>query len=148
MNPIQTLQLMLDSIAKTQSGLIRTADTGIYDETTLEAVLRFQKLYGLKLTGIVDQLTWDTIYSAYESERLMHEPPPPLSFVPTYEGSNQNHGIQSILQIIVHALGTVFSNADELQRPYNPESSCESWRVLAQLHRAAIARNAYGTFPL
>ena len=38
------------------------------DETTYNAIKEFQKGFGLPVTGLVDRLTWDTIYDYYLME--------------------------------------------------------------------------------
>lgn len=39
--------------------------TGVYDEATENAVREFQVLYGLPVTGEIDERTWDTMFDAY-----------------------------------------------------------------------------------
>ena len=39
--------------------------TGVYDAQTEASVRSFQRVYGLPVTGIVDEATWDDIYRAY-----------------------------------------------------------------------------------
>ena len=39
---------------------------GIYGPATVSAVSRFQRLHGLPVTGVTDQLSWETIVSEYE----------------------------------------------------------------------------------
>ena len=39
--------------------------TGVYDAQTERSVRSFQRVYGLPVTGIVDEATWDDIYRAY-----------------------------------------------------------------------------------
>ena len=39
--------------------------TGIYDEQTRDAVVAFQKTYGLEPDGIIGRLTWNDLYRAY-----------------------------------------------------------------------------------
>ena len=64
MNPIQSLQHMLNHMARTIPTLPRIAETGQFDEDTLEAVMIFQRDSRLPVTGVVDQLTWNAITAA------------------------------------------------------------------------------------
>ncbi len=43
--------------------------TGIYDKATENAVKAFQTTQGLEATGIVDEQTWNTLYSVYRQQR-------------------------------------------------------------------------------
>ncbi|MGB9826202.1 MAG: L,D-transpeptidase family protein, partial [Desulfofundulus sp.] len=45
-------------------GYFKGRATGLYDESTIEAVERFQKDHGLQPTGVVDVFTWQTISEA------------------------------------------------------------------------------------
>ncbi len=38
---------------------------GIFDDTTREALMEFQRSQGLPMTGIADKVTWDTLFSEY-----------------------------------------------------------------------------------
>ena len=41
--------------------------TGVFNESTQNAVQEFQRAYSLDVTGIVDRATWDVIYNTYET---------------------------------------------------------------------------------
>ena len=64
--PIRSLQTMLRVIAKDDPRLPTIIPDGIYGMTTLSSVSAFQRLYGLPVTGVADEATWDTIVSVYE----------------------------------------------------------------------------------
>ena len=63
--PVTSLQSMLRAIAFVEQQFPVISATGLFDEDTLEAVLRFQKQNYLPVTGIVDEETWDSIASAF-----------------------------------------------------------------------------------
>lgn len=65
-NPIRSLQTMLRVIAENDPTLPTVVPDGIYGQQTLSAVSAFQRRYGLPVTGITDQDTWDTIVAVYE----------------------------------------------------------------------------------
>ena len=65
--PIRSLQTMLRVIAEDDPRLPTIVPDGIYGPTTLSSVSAFQRLYGLPVTGVTDEVTWDTIVSVYES---------------------------------------------------------------------------------
>ncbi|MCS5696175.1 peptidoglycan-binding protein [Desulfofundulus thermocisternus] len=56
---IVNLQQCLSSL-----GYFQGSPSGLYDETTLKAVERFQKEHGLLATGVADVATWQTISQA------------------------------------------------------------------------------------
>ena len=64
--PVRSLQTMLRVIAQDDPRLPIVIPDGIYGPTTTNAVAAFQRLYGIPITGITDQDTWDRIVVAYE----------------------------------------------------------------------------------
>ena len=73
--PIRSLQEMLRTIAFAEPLLPSILPNGRYGEGTMEAVMVFQKLNGLPITGDVDLATWDAIVSAHG--RVLRELAPP-----------------------------------------------------------------------
>ena len=64
--PVRSLQTMLRVIANDDPSLPTIVPDGLYGPSTMNAVSAFQRKYGLPITGITDQNTWDTIVSVYE----------------------------------------------------------------------------------
>lgn len=64
--PIRSLQTMLQVISLDDRRIPTVIPDGIYGQTTLNAVNIFQQLYGLPITGITDQATWEKITEIYE----------------------------------------------------------------------------------
>lgn len=64
--PVRSLQTMLRVIAEDDPRLPTIVPDGIYGPTTMNSITTFQRLYGLPVTGITDQSTWDRIVSVYE----------------------------------------------------------------------------------
>ena len=62
---VRTLQYYLSIIAYFNSNLQPVPLGGIFDAQTVDAVERFQAFYGLPVTGIVDNETWNTIDRIY-----------------------------------------------------------------------------------
>lgn len=65
--PVRSLQTMLRVLAKDDRRQPTVVPDGIYGPSTMNAVTAFQRRNGIPATGIVDQLTWDTIVSQYET---------------------------------------------------------------------------------
>lgn len=172
MNPVQSLQHMLNHLARTTDGLLRLPETGIFDEATLEAVMIFQRDFGLPVTGIVDQLTWDTIKDAYYLNLFQFGEPPLLHVFPG--GTNTVNEFERaaearIAQAMLTELAFLFSNFEQplsdginsgattrnlrlIQSlaglPDNGTMDRATWAILAALYRTYITRRAMRTFPL
>lgn len=172
MNPVQSLQHMLNHLARTYPNLLRLAETGTFDEPTLEAVMIFQRDFGLPVTGIVDQATWDAITAAYFQNLLQFGPPAPLYAFPDGT-SSVNAGEEAaellIAQAMLTALQDIVANFEAMtlnsinaegthqnlrhlqslaHMPVDGTLDRATWSVLAHLYRALVTRNAYRTFPL
>ena len=63
--PVRTLQYYLSVIAYFNGALAPVPLTSVFDSATIDAVERFQSFYGLPVTGIVDNDTWNTITRVY-----------------------------------------------------------------------------------
>lgn len=62
---VRQLQEQLNTIAGSYPALSRIGADGIYGERTREAVEKFQSIFGLPVTGIVDYPTWYKIQEIY-----------------------------------------------------------------------------------
>lgn len=81
------LQRMLNQLSRRYPQLPRLAETGIFDEGTLEAVMIFQRDFSLPVTGVVDELMWNTITTAYRKDLLHFGSPLELRVLPNGEFS-------------------------------------------------------------
>lgn len=79
--PIRSLQTMLRVIAEDDNRISTVVPDGIYGQTTLGAVTEFQKITGLPLTGITDNITWDYIVKAYEAALIRIGPAEPIEII-------------------------------------------------------------------
>lgn len=73
-NDIKSLQIYLNRISRNYPAIpkIPVAD-GIFDTATEEAVKKFQEVFGLAVTGVVDQATWNRITYIYTSVKHIAE---------------------------------------------------------------------------
>lgn len=63
--PTRYIQYYLAVIGAYYKDVLPVEMTGTYDEQTAESVRSFQQVFGLPLTGEVDERTWDDLYRAY-----------------------------------------------------------------------------------
>ncbi len=64
---VRSLQTMLRVIAEADGTIHSVIPDGIYGQQTMNSVSTFQRQYGLPVTGMTDQATWERIVSVYES---------------------------------------------------------------------------------
>ena len=62
---VQQMQEQLDRIAQTYTAIPRITADGVFGNATKEAVQKFQSVFGLPATGIVDYPTWYRISEIY-----------------------------------------------------------------------------------
>ncbi len=64
--PIRTLQTMLRAISRLNSGVPPVIPDGIYGANTVSSVSGFQQTFGLPVTGVVNEGTWNAIVRIYD----------------------------------------------------------------------------------
>lgn len=79
--PIRSLQTMLRVIAENDPSHQRIIPDGIYGPETVSAISTFQRIHGLPVTGITDNLTWDTIVGIYEDALIEQIDAQPLQVI-------------------------------------------------------------------
>lgn len=79
--PIRSLQTMLRVIAEDDPRLPTVVPDGIYGPATLSSVSAFQRLYGLPITGVTDQPTWEQIVAVYEPALIRIDKAEPIEIL-------------------------------------------------------------------
>lgn len=79
--PVRSLQTMLRFIAAHHRDLPSVIPDGIYGQQTAAAVSAFQRKYGVPVTGIADQATWELIVSVYRPALIQVTPAQPLQVI-------------------------------------------------------------------
>ena len=79
--PIRSLQTMLRVLSEDNSIYPTVIPDGIYGQQTANAVSAFQQKFGIPVTGITDQPTWDMIVSVYEPALVQLSPAQPLQII-------------------------------------------------------------------
>ena len=79
--PIRSLQTMLRVIVEDDSRLPTVVPDGVYGQSTLRAVSAFQRLYGLPVTGVADQFTWEKIVEVFDEALIRIGKTEPLEII-------------------------------------------------------------------
>ena len=106
--PVRTLQYYLAFIGYFNPNLPVIKVDGIFGQETYDAILTFQKLYGLTVDGVVGRGTWNALQDAYDG--IVNTLPPryknyanliyPGYFVTTGAKGNVVRQLQGFLQVI------------------------------------------------
>ena len=73
-NPVLAIQRDLRRIRQNYPAIPNISNTyGIYDEETKDAVKKFQEIFNLKVTGVVDKATWYKIKYIYTSVKKLSD---------------------------------------------------------------------------
>ena len=68
--PVRSLQTMLRLISLADPAIPTVIPDGIYGPQTMTAVSAFQRKYGIPVTGITDQYTWEQILSVAKPAKV------------------------------------------------------------------------------
>lgn len=109
-NPIRSLQTMLRVIAEARDDQLTVIPDGFYGVDTQRSVANFQRNFGLPMTGVTDEATWNKIVAEYEYALIQINEAQPIDviFEPKQiirkEESHPNlYLAQSILTVISQA---------------------------------------------
>ena len=105
--PVRSLQTMLQIISYSDPRLPLVIPDGIYGQSTISAVNRFQQLYNIPATGVTDQATWEKIVEIYELARINAEPAEPIEILIDRNDSlkpGDKGAYVSFIQIMLQAL--------------------------------------------
>jgi peptidoglycan hydrolase-like protein with peptidoglycan-binding domain len=112
-NNIQEIQTYLRYISFQNKEIPRIEPTGIFDPGTKNAVMAFQKLYGLPVTGEIDQETWETIYSVYKEIEAYLSAVTAISPFPDRDYqicAGESGATIFILQALINAIADYYAN--------------------------------------
>lgn len=79
--PVRSLQTMLRVLAEDDEELLPLIPDGIYGTQTRQAVTAFQRKYGIPVTGVVDQATWERITAEHSPALVRLGPAEPLRLI-------------------------------------------------------------------
>lgn len=79
--PVRSLQTMLRVLAEDDEELTTLVPDGIYGSQTRQAVTAFQRKYGIPVTGVVNNETWDRIVAEHTPALVRLGPAEPLRLI-------------------------------------------------------------------
>lgn len=111
--PVRSLQTMLRVIAAHHTDLPSVIPDGIYSQQTANAVSAFQRKYGIPVTGIADQGTWEMIVSVYKPALIHVTPAQPVQIIleqsQVIRRDEEHHSIY-LLQAMLTALSREYGS--------------------------------------
>lgn len=114
--PVRSLQTMLRVISESDRSYPSVIPDGFYGPNTASAVSVFQRRYGLPVTGVADQATWDAIVPVYKDALVLVDEAQPLLIVlnpgQVIRRGERNPNIR-IVQSILYALGEAYGGIPE-----------------------------------
>lgn len=163
--PVRDLQEMLRLISHVHREIPLLSADGEFGEGTLEAVMTFQHLMSLPVTGQVDQMTWDAITDTHSQVKSQLLPPRTVALFPHHTHAIQQGQSSPLLypiQGMFFALADVFapvqpgaltgtldgstvSNLRWVQRaghhPETGELDRETWELLSRIYETFVTRS-------
>ncbi len=109
----RNLQRLLRRIGYESGVIPEIGISGVYDDTTRASVTTLQSLYGLPVTGLVDNATWDLIVSLYRLYEEEGGEVLPISPFPSERGytvrREEEHDLVLLIQIMLNTLRLVYT---------------------------------------
>lgn len=107
--PVRSLQTMLRVLAEDDTALPTVVPDGIFGPATMQAVSTFQRKYGLPVTGVVNQSTWEKIVNIYEPALIRVDKAEPIEII-LEPGQVLRKGDSSPYIYLLQAMLTQLSN--------------------------------------
>lgn len=111
--PVRSLQTMLRILAEDDNRLPTVIPDGIYGNQTRNAVSAFQRKFGIPVTGVTDQVTWDRIVAEQTSALIRLDPAEPLQLILNPNQvlrRGQRHPYLYLVQSMLVALGQIYGS--------------------------------------
>ena len=135
---IRQFQYYLYYISLNDPDVPRIVLDGIYGRQTKNAVVAYQREYGLKITGDADMATWQSVKDTYERIMAKYAAPLPLCVFPDYNyvvKTGEKSDVSAVIQIILHCLSGEygFTATDKISGVFN-EKDAEEIKILQSVH--------------
>lgn len=134
---IRSVQTYLRRIAQSDPDIPKVIPDGKYGKQTQDAVLAFQKKYGIKPTGEVDRESWDKILLVYNSIIEYEGEPLPANIYPNSKYTimpEQKSETLLVIQSMILAISRRYSNITAVRvTGIHYENSVEAVKQLQQV---------------
>ncbi|MCI8828021.1 MAG: peptidoglycan-binding protein [Ruminiclostridium sp.] len=107
--PVVSLQRMLNALSPELPNLPKLQPDGVFGESTMEAVMIFQRSQELPVTGIVDAATWEALTKAYINLMRPSKPPQPVCLYAQVAGWAVSPGEFSLLLFPIQGMFSALS---------------------------------------
>lgn len=111
--PVRSLQTMLRILAEDDAALSPVIPDGIYGSQTRNAVSAFQRKYGIPMTGVTDQRTWERIVAEQTPALVRLGPAEPLRLILNPNQvlrRGERHPYLYLVQSMLVALGQIYGS--------------------------------------
>jgi len=115
---IAEAQQYLRTIANETGNIPRVFPNGIYGPETTQAVIQFQQLYGLPITGIIDYNTRNLLRDEYNRIELLNREPLPVYVFPSKDlvvGLNHRGDEVYLIQLMLNQIAKSYGNIPSVQ---------------------------------
>ena len=115
--PIRNVQTFLRRVSY-DNDIPKIIPDGIFGNQTQNAVTEFQRVFNLPQSGIIDNETWNRIYSEYKNTLKKYAEPKRTSVFPSPHfviKNDDENGIVYVIQAMITALGAHLSNIPEIE---------------------------------
>lgn len=115
--PIRNVQQFLRRISY-DNDIPKIIPDGIFGAQTQNAVMEFQRLFNLPQSGVIDDETWEKIYSEYKNILKKFSEPSKTSVFPSPHfviKANDENGIVYVIQAMLKALGGEISTIPDVE---------------------------------
>lgn len=110
---VRSLQTMLRILAEADHTLAAVIPDGIYGAQTRNAVAAFQRKYGIPVTGVTDQATWERIVAEQRTALVRIAPAEPLQLILNPNQvlrRGERHPYLYLVQSMLTALSQVYAS--------------------------------------
>ncbi len=115
-NPILQIQRILRDLERLENGISPIAPSGSFGIDTRDAVVRFQRKYGLTPSGVVDKETWDLLHKIAEAQRDSKQLINAVEIFPRIEGYEIPFNTRdNVIYVIQHFLNEIKNEYDDFK---------------------------------
>ncbi len=116
-SPIHNLQVFLRAISDKYTSIPSVIPDGVYGDTTKEAVVAFQKEFGLNESGDTDNSTWDNIIDVYKEIQLEKTNPLWVRIYPEHGLRPENNSYTPTIYVIQTMMAALADRFDNIPAP-------------------------------